>query len=785
MTLGLPACRRVRPPVRRLLLILMTVLFSPFLLALWVCLLACNLLGSLGNFRRRRAPEGAAPSTELASIVVLNWNGRDLLAEGIPSIERAVKADGRPHEILVVDNGSTDGSLEYLRRFHPDVRVLALPRNLGFAEGSNEGVRAARHDVVVLLNNDMVVDPGFLRPLLDGFRPETFAVSSRILMQDASRIQEETGRTTAVFRRGRIDFGHRGMDGPPFPRSYYPVSWAGGGASAFHRERFLALGGFRSLYSPAYVEDVDLSYQAWSLGWEVLMAPQSVVHHKHRATSLRLFSPSQLQVLITRNHFLFLWTNIQDWGMLLAHGFFLPWNCYRLTRDHGTFLWKSIFQAAVSLPLVLAAKLRAPFRRVLDDRRIFELVAKPGLYFAGRRNKPRGQRNASCGKPRVLWLTAYLPHLGRHGGAGRMFQLLKRIASDYSITLATFVESEDEQALVPELEGLCEKVVAVRRTPPNRWQPFAYEPFEAFRTPEMEEALDRCLEYADYDLIQMEYNQMARYADRIGRIPKLLTKHEVDFAAWARRAKLESHPVRKARWFYNYLQVLDRETKLTLKADAVICLTDVDTEELKKFCPSVPVHVIPSGVDLDYFRPPDRPADEPRLVFVGAFQHWPNVDAMLYFCGEVLPRVRSKRPDVELLIVGSQPPPRISSLSRIPGVTVTGWVSDIRPFMARSSVYIVPVRLGTGLRGKVLEAWSMKMPVVSTSVGCAGLRCEHGGNILVADSARDFASHIVSLLGDPLRRRRLGEEGRRTAERYYGWERAAQQLDTLYRQYLG
>jgi glycosyltransferase involved in cell wall biosynthesis len=365
-----------------------------------------------------------------------------------------------------------------------------------------------------------------------------------------------------------------------------------------------------------------------------------------------------------------------------------------------------------------------------------------------------------------------------------MFHLLKRLAGNYSITLITFMETEDEKEFLPELEALCEKVIAVRRAPPRRWQPFPYEPFEAFRTPEMEQALDRCLEEADYKLVQMEYNQMARYADRIGRIPKLLTKHEVDFAACARRAKLESNPLAKARWFYNYLQVLDRETELTRKADAVICLTDVDAEALGRFCPSVPVHVIPTGVDLEYFRPPDRPPEAPRLVFVGAFQHWPNVDAMHYFCRQVLPLVRAQRPDVELLIVGSRPTPRVTSLSEIPGVTVTGWVPDIRPFMARSSVYVVPVRLGMGLRGKVLEAWSMRMPVVSTSVGCAGLRREHGGNILVADSAAEFASHIVSLFADPSLRQKLGEEGRKTAERYYGWERAAQQLDALYRDYL-
>ena len=127
-------------------------------------------------------------------------------------------------------------------------------------------------------------------------------------------------------------------------------------------------------------------------------------------------------------------------------------------------------------------------------------------------------------------------------------------------------------------------------------------------------------------------------------IPVLLTKHEVDFAACARRAMKESNPATKLRWFYNYLQVLDRETRLTGKVNAVICMTDPDAHELRKFAPSVPIYTINTGVDLDYFQPPEQPSEDARLIFVGAFQHLPNVEAMLYFCGEVLPLIRDKMP---------------------------------------------------------------------------------------------------------------------------------------------
>lgn len=766
---------------RGLILAVMTLLLTPLLALLAAALLLLNLIGRTARAGRKPEPADAKPLSGLASIVILNWNGRDLLAQGLPSIVEAVRRDGRPHEILVVDNGSSDGSREYIHASFPQVRLLELPENLGFARGNNAGVRAARHDIVVLLNNDMVVDPGFLRPLLDGFGPDTFAVSSLIHHQDPSTRREETGMTTAVFRRGFIDFAHRDVDEQELLRPCYPAFWAGGGSSAFHRERFLMLGGFQEIFSPAYVEDTDLSFRAWKAGWEVLFAPGSIVYHKHRATSSRRFAPAELQTLIQRNQFLFLWKNIQSWPLLLAHSTFLPWNCYRLARDHGLIVWRSLLQAVVRLPALVRARLRAAFREARADTEVFKLLAMPALYFARLRSAHRIQPREPS---RVLWMTAYLPYLGRHAGAGRMYHLLRRITRRYRVTLLTFIEGEEEKQFLPELESMCEMVIAMPRLAPPRWQPFAYEPFREFLIPQMEQAMQLCLESRDFDLIQLEYTQMAGYAQKALGIPTLLTKHEVDFAAWARRARVESNPLLKLRWFYNYLQVLDREVALQHRVDAAICMTDPDMQELRRFCPSAPVHVINTGVDLDYFQPPEQPASGGRLVFVGAFQHEPNTDAMVYFCSQVLPLLRAKVSGTELFIIGSNPSPRILSLADIPGVRVTGFVPDIRPFMASGSVYVVPLRLGVGIRGKILEAWGMALPVVATSVACAGLRYRDGENLMVADTAEDFAARVAALLKDPARRERMGREGRKVAEQFYGWDAVASQLDGLYQTYM-
>jgi glycosyltransferase involved in cell wall biosynthesis len=248
---------------------------------------------------------------------------------------------------------------------------------------------------------------------------------------------------------------------------------------------------------------------------------------------------------------------------------------------------------------------------------------------------------------------------------------------------------------------------------------------------------------------------------------------------------VETHPLRKLRWLYNYLQVLDRETALQRRIHAAICVTEPDRKELLRFCADVPVHVINTGVDLDYFYPQARPERANRLIFVGAFQHEPNVDAMIHFCAKVLPRVRAVFDNVQLSIVGSNPPPQIVDLAHIPGVRVTGFVPDIRPAMMEASVYVVPLRLGVGIRGKVLEAWGMALPVVATSTAASGLRFQHDENLLLADTDEDFAASVIRLLQNAPERERIGGAGRNTAEQFYGWDSIASQLDGVYRIYLG
>src|SRR5215831_14120351 len=303
--------------VRRLVRALPLLLVSPFLMAVSFAALVMAQV-----FRRRRnlsAPQ--APRNTAASVVIPNWNGRDLLEKYIPSIVEAL-ARNPANEIVVVDNGSTDGSAEFLRDNFPQVNVVALPRNLGFGGGSNAGFRAAKNDIVVLLNSDMRVAPDFLAPLLEGFTdPDVFAVSCQIFFSDPNKPREETGLTQAWWQDGSLRVRHRLDDAVT---DLFPCFYGGGGSCAFDRVKFLELGGFDRLLEPFYLEDTDLGFLAWKRGWKVLYQPRSVVYHEHRGTIGKKFTPDYIQGVLKKNFVLFCWKNIHEIPRLMEH-FFFAW----------------------------------------------------------------------------------------------------------------------------------------------------------------------------------------------------------------------------------------------------------------------------------------------------------------------------------------------------------------------------------------------------------------------------------------------------------------------------
>lgn len=252
------------------------------------------------------------------SVVIPSFNGEALLRRHLAPLLSEVRA--RPDtEVVVADDASTDGSMDLLAREYPDVRVSRSGRRAGFAVNCNRGVSEAVHDLVLCLNSDVRVTPGFLEPLVEAMAdPDVFAAAPAILLDARADAADADESRHATFLKGGL-LHHLRLKQADVGQRPLPVSYACGAALLVRRSAFLALGGFDTLYAPFYWEDVDLSYRAWKRGWRVVYAPGSIVHHEHRATIARFHDERDTEAIYARNQYLFAWKNFTDRGLIGWH----------------------------------------------------------------------------------------------------------------------------------------------------------------------------------------------------------------------------------------------------------------------------------------------------------------------------------------------------------------------------------------------------------------------------------------------------------------------------------
>lgn len=285
------------------------------------------------------------------SLIIPSWNGRSLLEKNLPAVLTAVS--GERVEVLVVDNGSSDGSLAWLKNLRAkNLRPLGLHKNFGFAAACNFAAKKARGRWLVLLNNDVVPENGFLKPLRPLLAQKNlFAVSLH---------EPQFSWANAFFENGFLNHS-------PGPKTAAPhfSFWASGGSGVFCRQLWRELGGFDLLYHPFYWEDVDLSYRAWKRGYRVIWSPDSVVFHHHEST-VRRFPSAYVDLVKQRNELLFYWKNLTSPAFFAEHRRFL---IRRLLKKPGYF--RVVLAAFLKLPQVLAARRREKREARLTDEQVF------------------------------------------------------------------------------------------------------------------------------------------------------------------------------------------------------------------------------------------------------------------------------------------------------------------------------------------------------------------------------------------------------------------------------
>jgi glycosyltransferase involved in cell wall biosynthesis len=372
------------------------------------------------------------------------------------------------------------------------------------------------------------------------------------------------------------------------------------------------------------------------------------------------------------------------------------------------------------------------------------------------------------------------------GGALRMFHVIRGASARHAVTVLCFRDTAEELQHIPALEAICERVEVIERG--QSLDDWMHDPLHLvpqsisleFGNPLMRRRVAEEMSSGAYDLAQFEFLDVSYLLPRKVRIPTILTHIEVASRVLAQRFRTNRNPVHRLSLLAQWVRAVYYEVAISKRFTTNVFLTENEAASILRFAPNIPFAVNHLGVDCAYFKGGVEPLLPGSLVYMGYFRHRPNVDAVLFFCKSVLPRIWAERPDVTFTIVGGAPTEELLRLAADPRIRVVGWVDDYRPWLMQAEALVAPLISGAGMRTKIIEAWAMGKAVVATPLaveGCGAL-AEH--NVLVARDAPGFAAQLLRVLSDAQLRDRLAAGGRATAEQSYDWNVILSDHDRIY-----
>ena len=652
----------------------------------------------------------------------------------------------------------------------------------------------------MLLDDDIVVDPHFLHPILSHFKdPQLFAIAPRVSWPDSSSSATPMGKARAEIRQGRLRLWQDPWSDGETEAD--PVLWVPRGRAAYLRTRFLQLGGFDPLFSHDGIGDVDLGFRAWKLGWRLLAEPTSVLH---RLASPQPEQPPPALDAQQGERLLFLWKNLDSLQSLVNSQLSLALALLDQASKRQLNL-RPLRLALVQLPRVLRRHASHNGKMALSDEEVFRLSSHRYFLRQSRRalqpattceSLPGESRAAghltSNGLPaadsplRILMVCPQLPYPPYHGSAVRMWNLVRTLAERNEVDILSLSEPSldpaEVAASVDQLKRCCRTVLTVPRRPVSTTPSLADRTIhvEMFDCPELRKTLLDLLDSNSYDVIQFDKTELGQYALPGPAPVQVLVEHIIFYHAYRRQFLKWSRSLPTV--FADYLKLRRYEIDACRRFDGVITMSPVDTRFLRGIMPDHPCIVdIANGVDTDYYRYSPLPTRSKDLLFVGNFDHSPNVDAVKFFIREVFPEVKAAEPQGRLLIVGPGPYNTLPEVSSDPAILPVGLVEDTRPYMERCAVFVAPILAGSGTRLKVLEAMAAGIPIVSTTVGAEGLEVTSGVHLLLANQAEAFAEKVITLLREPGLGNQLKENARQLVEARYDWRTIAGRLEQLYR----
>ena len=388
----------------------------------------------------------------------------------------------------------------------------------------------------------------------------------------------------------------------------------------------------------------------------------------------------------------------------------------------------------------------------------------------------------------LLLLVHRIPYPPNKGDKIRSYHLLKHLAQNYRVHLAAFVDDVDDWQHVPHVKTLCAETYFTRLDPrlarvrslgallANRSLSLDY-----YRDRGMQAWVDDAMQRQKISRILVFSSAMAQYAQAYPAARRVVDFVDVDSDKWRQYAEQKSWPM-NLLYRHEARQLLRYERKVALEFDAALFVSQAESDLFRQLAPESAgrIDFFNNGVDTAYFSP-DRAYDNPypsgqrTVVFTGAMDYWPNVDAVKWFAAEVLPGLRARCPDVVFIIVGARPAPAVLALGQLPGIVVTGTVPDVRPYFAHARVAVAPLRVARGIQNKVLEAMAMAKTVIVSTQALEGIHAQPGSELLLAADAQQFIATIATQLAQPAQA--IGLAARARVECSYSWSSNLARID--------
>jgi glycosyltransferase involved in cell wall biosynthesis len=391
---------------------------------------------------------------------------------------------------------------------------------------------------------------------------------------------------------------------------------------------------------------------------------------------------------------------------------------------------------------------------------------------------------------KTLWVNSNFMHPTTKGGQIRTLEMLRHLHRWHEIHYVA-IENPAQPEGPARAHEYSHKSYPFPYRVPSKTSPAFYAELlrglfsptpvavERFNPPGMRAFLEDLIRRERFDCAVVDHLAPTSYFPDLPHA--IFFQHNVETVIWRRHVEHATNPLRRAYFKLQADRMYHYERRVSQASGHIVAVSQTDAAEMRRLFGVTRVTEIPTGVNIDYFRPPSPlAAPTTDLVFIGSMDWLPNVDGVLYFVREVLPHIRKVRPETTLAIVGRTPPPQITQLAAaFPGIQITGTVPDIRPYLWNSAVSIVPLRIGGGTRLKIYEAMAAQIPVVSTTIGAEGLAVNPPEDIRIADTPQFFANQCLELLAAPETRVRISHKAWEMVHSRFSWEQVARCFENI------